>query len=66
MAAAKKSSGTVRIRLVRGLAGKRKEHIKTVNSLGLRRPHQAVERPDTPEIRGQIFKVRHLVEVEES
>ena len=38
---------------------------ETVKSLGLRRMNQTVERPDTPIVRGQIFKVQHLLMVEE-
>jgi len=38
---------------------------KTIRALGLRRLHQVVEMDDTPQIRGMIEKVRHLVEVEE-
>ncbi len=37
----------------------------TIRSLGLRRLNQRVERPDTPEIRGMVEKVQHLVRVEE-
>lgn len=37
----------------------------TVRTLGLRRMHQTVEHRDTPQIRGMIAKVSHLVEVEE-
>lgn len=55
----------LRITLVRGLAGKRDTHITTVRALGLRKPHQTVERPDTPDIRGQIDKVSYLLKVEE-
>jgi len=35
----------------------------TIKGLGLRRLHQVVEREDSPETRGMIHKVRHLVEV---
>ena len=35
----------------------------TIKGLGLRRMHHVVERQDTPETRGMIHKVRHLVEV---
>ncbi|RMF13458.1 MAG: 50S ribosomal protein L30 [Candidatus Dadabacteria bacterium] len=54
---------TIRIQLVRGLAGKRREQIQAVHALGLKRPRQIVERPDTPAIRGQVKKVSHLVAV---
>ena len=55
----------LRITLVRSPIGYRREQRATVRSLGLRRMHQTVERPDTPIVRGQIFKVQHLVKVEE-
>jgi large subunit ribosomal protein L30 len=35
----------------------------TLRSLGLRRIGQRVEHEDTPQIRGMIAKVAHLVEV---
>jgi large subunit ribosomal protein L30 len=37
----------------------------TILGLGLQRLHQTVERADTPEFRGMVEKVRHLVAVEE-
>lgn len=37
----------------------------TVRSLGLRKLNQSVEREDSPVVRGMIFKVKHLVQVEE-
>lgn len=56
---------TIQVKLVRGLAGKRKTHIETVKSLGLRKTGQVVEVPNTPETIGQIRKVHHLVNVVE-
>jgi large subunit ribosomal protein L30 len=38
---------------------------RTIRALGLRRLGQAVQHSDSPVVRGMIFKVRHLVEVEE-
>jgi large subunit ribosomal protein L30 len=38
---------------------------RTLQALGLRRMHQTVIHKDTPQIRGMISKVGHLVEVEE-
>ena len=38
---------------------------QTLFGLGLRRIRQEVVRPDTPALRGQIHKVRHLVEIVE-
>jgi large subunit ribosomal protein L30 len=37
----------------------------TLRSLGLRRIHQSVEREDSPQLRGMLHKVRHLVEISE-
>jgi large subunit ribosomal protein L30 len=38
----------------------------TLRSLGLRRIGHTVEHADTPQVRGMIHKVRHLVEVSEN
>lgn len=42
-----------------------REQRRTLKALGFRRLNQTVEHEDTPSIRGMIFKVRHLVRVEE-
>lgn len=41
------------------------KHIDTVNALGLRKIGQSVVREDNPCVRGQIFRVKHMVKVEE-
>lgn len=38
---------------------------ETIKKLGLKRLHQTVEHDDNPAIRGMIYKVTHLVVVEE-
>jgi large subunit ribosomal protein L30 len=38
---------------------------RTIASLGLRKLNQTALLPDNPSVRGMIFKVRHLVTVEE-
>jgi large subunit ribosomal protein L30 len=43
--------------------GADKSQVDTLRSLGLRRIGHSVERPDSPQLRGMIHKVRHLVEV---
>jgi large subunit ribosomal protein L30 len=45
--------------------GSNKSQRDTLRSLGLHRIGQTVEHPDTPQLRGMIHKVRHLVEVSE-
>jgi large subunit ribosomal protein L30 len=55
----------VHITLVRSAIGYSKRHKATVRALGLRRLHQTVEHVDSPTLRGMIYKVAHLVVVEE-
>jgi large subunit ribosomal protein L30 len=43
--------------------GADKRQLDTLRSLGLRRIGHTVEHNDTPQVRGMIHKVRHLVEV---
>ena len=40
-------------------------HKDTVAALGLRKVGQTVEHEDNPCVRGQIFRVKHMVEVKE-
>jgi large subunit ribosomal protein L30 len=61
--AAKTSAKTLKITLVRSPIGFNKTQGLTVQGLGLRRIRHTVELPDTPETRGMIHKVRHLVDV---
>jgi large subunit ribosomal protein L30 len=59
-------AGKLRIRQIKSASGHRFDQERTIKALGLRRLHQIVEHNDTPQIRGMVFKVRHLVKVEES
>lgn len=56
---------TVTVTLVKSPIGFQKTQGKTVESMGLRRLNHSVTLKDTPETRGMIFKVRHLVTVTE-
>jgi large subunit ribosomal protein L30 len=49
---------------VRSTIGFNRKQGVIVRSLGLRRIRHTVTLPDTPEVRGALQKVRHLVEVE--
>ena len=57
---------TVRLTQRRSRNGSDQKQLDTLRSLGLRRIGQTVEVTDSPQIRGMIAKVRHLVEVAES
>ena len=55
---------TVKVTLVRSPTGFKRNQGTVVRSMGLLRIRHTVELKDTPETRGLIHKVRHLVEVE--
>ncbi len=55
----------VKITLVKSLIGRKKEHIATVNALGLRKIRNSVEHEETPQITGMINKIIYLVKVEQ-
>ena len=55
----------LKVTLKKSTIGCKKDQIATVEALGLHKLHQCVEKPDNPQIRGMIFKVSHLVAVEE-
>ena len=56
----------LRVTLINSLIGCPEDQRVTVKSLGLKKLHQTVEHEDTPQIRGMINKVSHLVKVEEA
>jgi len=55
----------LRIKQTRSAIRREERQKKTIRALGFRKLHQVVEVNDTPQIRGMIAKVSHLVEVEE-
>ena len=55
----------LKITMVKGLVGAKQNQKDTIQTLGLRKIHQSVEREDTPIVRGMIRTVAHLVDVEE-
>jgi len=56
---------TLKITLVRSTIGEKPKTRATVESLGLRKINQSVERPDSPDVRGMVFHAKQLLEVEE-
>lgn len=55
----------LRITLKHSAIGKPEDQKNTVKALGLNKLNKTVEHNDTPQIRGMIKKITHLVEVEE-
>ena len=58
-------SGTVKVRLVKGLRGCQGRHRLSVKALGLNKLNDVRELKDSPQVRGLINKVHYLVQVEE-
>ena len=56
--------GQIKVTLVKSTIGFDKKQAAVVESMGLRRLNHTIEMADTPETRGMIHKVRHLVTVE--
>lgn len=56
----------LKVKLVKSLAGRKKDQIATAYSLGLRRIGQSTEQPDNAATRGKIKKISHLVEVSDA
>ncbi len=62
MAEAKK---TLRVTQVKSSIGRAADQGRTLKALGLGKIGRSVEQVDNESVRGMIFKVKHLVEVEE-
>jgi large subunit ribosomal protein L30 len=54
----------ITVRLVRSMIGRPEKHRAVLRGMGLTKLQQVVTLLDTPQIRGMIHKVQHLVRVE--
>jgi len=54
---------TVKVKLVKSIAGTKESHRATVRGLGLRKLNSVSELEDTPAVRGMINKIDYLVKV---
>ncbi|MBN1434525.1 50S ribosomal protein L30 [Candidatus Fermentibacterales bacterium] len=61
-----RSPGTLRVTQRKSAIGSKQNQKRTLKAMGLGRVDQVAELPDLPQTRGMIFRVRHLVEVEEA
>ena len=55
----------IKVTLLKSLIGKNEKQRVTVKTLGLTKVNSSVVQQDTPQIRGMIEKVAHMVKVEE-
>ena len=60
------SEGKLRVTWTKSSIGYSRRQKGTIRALGLRRLGDVVEHNDTPEVRGMLNKVSHLVRVEET
>ena len=51
----------LRIEWIRSAIGRPERHKRTIEAIGLKRIHHVVEHDDTPQIRGIVTQVHHLV-----
>jgi large subunit ribosomal protein L30 len=58
-------SEKLKITQIRSTIGRVERQKKTIKALGIKKLYQSVVHKDTPQIRGMIEKVKHLVKVEE-
>ena len=56
----------VKITLVKSGIDRPADQKKTLVALGLNKLHRTVEKEYTPQIKGMVAKVKHLVEIKES
>ncbi len=56
----------LKITLVRSTIGEKPKTRAAMRTLGLRTINQTTERPDSPDLRGVLAQVDHLVEVSEA
>ena len=58
-------AGQLRVTQIRSVIGTKRNHRESLRTLGLHRIRQSVVRDDSPQVRGLVRAVRHLVTVEE-
>lgn len=56
-------SAKLKITLVKSTIGKAKKHRDIVAGLGLTKLNKTVELADTPEVRGMIAKISHMLNI---
>jgi large subunit ribosomal protein L30 len=55
----------LKVTQIKSKIGTKQNHRDSLRTLGLRKIRQSVVREDTPQVRGLVQTVRHLVTVEE-
>lgn len=63
--ATKNAGSTLNITLVKSLIGRKKDHIATAKSLGLKKIGDVASQPKNAATEGKIKKISYLIKVEE-
>ncbi len=58
-------AGMLKVTLVKSMIGRPEKHRKVLRGMGLTKLNRTVELQNTPEVRGMINAVSHLVKAEE-
>ena len=61
----KLKTGKLKITLIKSMAGRPEKHRRILRGMGLTRLNRTVELENTPEIKGMVKKVSHLVSAKE-
>jgi len=59
-------AGVVKVTLIKSMIGRPEKHRRVLRGMGLTKLNKTVALKDTPEIRGMINIVSHLVKAEEN
>ena len=60
-----KTTGKLKVTYVKSVIGFNKNQVKVIEALGFKKLNTSKVFPDNESIRGSIFKVKHLLKVEE-
>ncbi|PYV40462.1 MAG: 50S ribosomal protein L30 [Acidobacteria bacterium] len=63
MTKTKTQSKELKIKLVKSGIGFPEKQKRIIKGLGFKRLNDVITRPNTPQIRGMIFRIRHLVDL---
>jgi len=61
----KTTAKKLKVTQVRSTISCPKDQKLTIRAIGLKRINDSIEKEDSPAVRGMLFKVKHLIKVEE-
>lgn len=59
-------AGKLKITQVKSLIGSQPRHKRTMKAIGFHHTYETLVKDDTPQLRGMLHQIRHLVRVEEA